>query len=338
MKKIFQNFVFVFIIVLMVGLIPSMSVLADEEESETSAPTGKVSIDYSGKLDDSTGEPAVEGTESIGGTYFILKKNELAYDAKKDQYHILCGTKGFYSNVPEGAILSQGETLQFASEEGVTCKIYQNGELLEATMPVELSESGEYLVLMQDQTGGKERTVSFVILGEQVNNLVEFRLPEGFVYTGISLDGEEKNLNYDNYFDFLEDGFYLLQWENRTIGKAYTTEFILDTTVPELDLPEVFNGAATKQVSFYDMEEGEYVRWIKDSRSEGRIEDPSVVLSEVGSYIIRVYDQAGNYTEYTFVIEGYFDQNAVLAILLAILLLGSGFYYCRRLRKYMRVG
>ena len=86
------------------------------------------------------------------------------------------------------------------------------------------------------------------------------------------------------------------------------------------------------------MEEGEYVRWIRDSREEGRIEDPSEVLTQKGNYVIRVYDQAGNYTEYTFAIEGYFDVNAVLAILLVIALLGGGFLYCRRLRTHMRVG
>ena len=184
----------------------------------------------------------------------------------------------------------------------------------------------------------RERSVRILILNERENDLKEFRLPQGFEYTEVLLDGVKKSLSYNNYYDFLEEGHYELQWENSRIDQIFTTEFTLDLTAPTLDLSEVRNGAASGKVSFTDMEEGEYVRWIRDSKEEGRIEDPSEVLSKKGNYVLRVYDQAGNYTEYAFTLEGYFDINAILAILFVIALIGGGFFYCRRLRNNMRVG
>jgi hypothetical protein len=363
LKKIFHSLAFAFGMVFVLGITPCLHVSAVEEyvipgqdafrevsgtqeenvvvgdeKTEVSVSSSKVSIDYSGKIDDSTGEAAVGNAIDMSTGYYVLKKNELAYHVKRNQYHILCGDRGVYCNVPEGAVLSNGESLQFIPDEGITCEIYFEGELMENDILTEFRESGEYLITMHNHAEAKERSARFVILGDPVSNLREYRLPEGFEYTGVYLDGVKKSLSYNNYYDFLEEGNYKLQWENSKIGQVFITEFTLDLTAPTLKLPEVYNGVATAQVSFADMEAGEYVRWIKDSRKEGRIEDPSEVLSEIGNYIIRVYDQAGNYTEYTFEIEGYFDANAVLAIILAITLLGSGFFYCRRLRKHMRVG
>lgn len=308
------------------------------EETNVSDSSVKVSIDYSGKLDAITGEATVGNAVGMSEDYFVLKKNELAYNAKKNQYHILCGDRGVYCNVPEGAVLSKGESLQFSPDDGISYEIYFDGEVVENEELMPFQESGEYVIIMHNDAEAKERTARFVILNEFVNDLREFRLPEGFEYTGVYLNEEKKSLFYNNEYDFLEEGYYRLQWENSKIGQNFTTEFTLDLTAPTLKLPEVFNGVATGHISFLDMEEGEYVRWIKDSRKQGRIEDSSEVLSEIGNYIIRVYDQAGNYTEYTFAIEGYFDMNAVLAILFAITLIGAGIFYCRRLRTHMRVG
>lgn len=362
LKKIVQNFAFIFGFALVLSIEPPIHVSATEEyiipgqdalqevygeqnetvvigeETNVSDSSVKVSIDYSGKIDAITGEATVGNAVGAGGDYFVLKKNELAYNAKKNQYHVLCGDRGVYCNVPEGAVLSNGESLQFSPDDGISYELYFNGKLVDDDGSTPFQDSGEYVIIMQNHAEAKERTARFVILNESVNDLKKFRLPEGFEYTGVYLNGEKKSLFYNNDYDFLEEGFYRLQWENTKIGQSFTTEFTLDLTPPTLKLPEVFNGVATGQVSFFDMEEGEYVRWIKDSRREGRIENPTEVLSEVGNYIIRVYDQAGNYTEYTFAIEGYFDMNAVLAILFAIALIGSGFFYCRRLRTHMRVG
>lgn len=363
LKKIFHSLAFAFGVVSVLGIAPCLHVSAAEEyvvpgqdafqevletqketvvvgteETEASAPSSKVSIEYSGKIDDSTGEAAVGNAIGMGVDYYVLKKNELAYHAKRNQYHILCGDRGFYCNVPEGAVLSYGEGLQFILDEGVSCELYFEGDLIENDISTKFHESGEYLITIHNHAEAKERSARFEILDEQVSDLREYRLPEGFEYTGVYLNGEKKSLSYNNYYDFLEEGIYQLYWENSKIGQTFATEFTLDLTAPTLKLPEVSNGVATAQVSFSDLEEGEYVRWIKDSRKEGRIEDPSEILSEIGSYIIRVYDQAGNYTEYTFAIEGYFDINAILAILFAIALISSGFFYCRRLRTHMRVG
>ena len=240
--------------------------------------------------------------------------------------------------MPSDAVLSSGRSIHFTPEEGVSFEVYHNGKPVEDTSQTEFKESGEYILTLRNHAESRERSVRFVILDTYVNDLQEYRLPDGFEYTKITLNGERKSLSYNNYYDFLEEGYYELQWENSRIDQIFTTEFTLDLTAPTLDLSEVRNGAASGSVSFTDMEEGEYVRWIRSSKEEGRIEDPSEVLSKKGSYVLRVYDQAGNYTEYAFELEGYFDVNGVLAILFVIALIGGGFFYCRRLRNNMRVG
>ena len=367
LKNIFQKFVLISGFVFVLGFTASMEVSAtvvdthtipgqdalqeiveeqeetvviggEDEQPEYSIPANKVAIEYNGKIDATTGESVVGDAVNVGEDYFILKRNELAYNVRKHQYHILTGDRGIYCNVPSDAVLSSGRSIEFTPEEGVSVEVYRNGKLIEDTNQTEFEEAGEYLITMHNHAEARERSVRIVILNEQVNDLKEFRLPQGFEYTEISLDGVKKSLSYNNYYDFLEEGHYKLQWENSRIDQIFVTEFILDMTAPTLKLPEVRNGAAAGKVSFSDMEEGEYVRWIRDSKEEGRIEDPSEVLSKKGSYVLRVYDQAGNYTEYAFELEGYFDVNAVLAILFVIALIGGGFFYCRRLRNNMRVG
>lgn len=310
----------------------------EEEQPEYSIPANKVAIEYNGKIDATTGEAVVGNAVNIGEDYFILKRNELAYNTRKHQYHILAGDRGVYANVPSDAVLSSGRIIQFTPEEGVSFEVYHNGKPVEDTSQTEFKESGEYILTLRNHAESRERSVRFVILDAYVNDLQEYRLPDGFEYTKITLNGEKKSLSYNNYYDFLEEGYYELQWENSRIDQIFTTEFTLDLTAPTLNLSEARNGAASGKVSFIDMEEGEYVRWIRDSKEEGRIEDPSEVLSKKGNYVLRVYDQAGNYTEYAFTLEGYFDVNAILAILFVIALIGGGFFYCRRLRNNMRVG
>ena len=367
LKKIFQKIVLISGFLFVIGVTPSLEVSAtvmddytipgqdalqeiveeqeetvviggEDEQPEYSVPANKVAIEYNGKIDATTGESVVGDAVNVGEDYFILKRNELAYNVRKHQYHILAGDRGIYCNVPSDAVLSSGRTIQFTPEEGVSVEVYRNGKMVEDTRQTEFEEAGEYLITMHNHAEARDRSVRIVILNEQVNDLKEFRLPQGFEYTEVSLDGVKKSLSYNNYFDFLEEGHYKLQWENSRIHQTFVTEFILDMTAPTLRLPEVRSGAAAGKVSFTDMEEGAYVRWIRDSKEEGRIEDPSEVLSKKGNYVMRVYDQAGNYTEYAFTLEGYFDVNAVLAILFVVALICGGFFYCRRLRRNMRVG
>ena len=367
LKKIFQKIVLISGFAFLLGMTPSFHVSAtvmddytipgqdalqeiveeqeetvviggEEKNTEFSIPGNKVAIEYTGKIDATTGESVVGDAVNVGEDYFILKRNELAYNVRNRQYHILAGDRGIYCNVPYDAILSSGRSIRFTPDEGVSVEVYYNGKPVEDTKQTEFKDAGEYLITLYNHAESRERSVRFLILNERENDLKEFRLPQGFEYTEILLDGVKKSLSYNNYYDFLEEGHYELQWENSRIHQTFVTEFTLDLTAPTLDLPEVRNGAASGKVSFTDMEEGEYVRWIRDSKEEGRIEDPSEVLSKKGSYVLRVYDQAGNYTEYAFELEGYFDVNAVLAILFVIALIGGGFFYCRRLRNNMRVG
>ena len=310
----------------------------EEEQTEYSIPANKVAIEYNGKIDATTGEAVTGKAVNIGEDYFILERSELAYDVRAHQYHILAGDRGVHCNVPSDAVLSSGRSISFTPEEGVSFEVYHNGKPVEDTKQTEFKESGEYILTLRNHAESRERSVRFVILDPQVNDLLEYRLPKGFEYTEILLDGVRKSLSYNNYYDFLEEGHYELRWENSRINQSFVTEFTLDVTAPTLKLPEVRNGAATGQVSFSDIEKDGYVRWIRDSKEEGRIEDPSEILSKKGDYLIRVYDQAGNYTEYAFTIEGYFDVNAILFILFILALIGGGFFYCRRLRTNMRVG
>lgn len=311
---------------------------AKQKESVTTS-SSKVDFNYSGKIDDRTGKPVSGDGYSSGKNYHILKSGELAYNSKEGRYHILCGDKKVYCNVPSGAVLSQGYKISVEAEEGVRYTMYLNGEAIEDTSKNIFSESGLYTLMIYNDAQNKERQVEFRILSDVMGAAFkEYSLPPGFTYTEVTLDGNYKTREYKNYYDFLENGFYKLEWENVQIGQAYTTQFTMDVVPPDLKLTQVVDGSADRAVTFEDLEPGEHVIWVKDYELQGQILAANESLEAPGHYNIYVYDEAGNYTEYEFVIEGYFDINAILAILIVIAIIAGIIIYSRRLRKRMRVG
>ena len=307
-----------------------------EKENKASA---KIDFDYSGKIDDRTGAPVSGDGYTQGKNYHILKSGELAYNSEEARYYIFCGDKKIYCNVPSGAILSPGYKISIEAEEGIRYVMYLNGQAVSDPQQTIFSDSGVYTLMIYNDAQNKERQVEFRILNDVMGAAFkEYSLPPGFEYTEITLNGNYKTREYKNYYDFMEDGFYKLVWENVQIGQAYTTQFTMDVVPPDLKLTQVVDGSASKAVTFGDLEAGEYVVWVKDYELQGQILAANESLEAPGHYNIYVYDEAGNYTEYEFVIEGYFDINAILAILIVIAIIAGIIIYSRRLRKRMRVG
>jgi hypothetical protein len=310
-----------------------------KQKGKENKASAKIDFDYSGKIDDRTGAPVSGDGYTQGKNYHILKSGELAYNSEEARYYIFCGDKKIYCNVPSGAILSPGYKISIEAEEGIRYSMYLNGEPVADTSQKIFGESGLYTLLIYNDAQNKERQVEFRILNDVMGTAFrEYSLPPGFEYTEITLNGNYKTREYKNYYDFMENGFYKLVWENVQIGQAYTTQFTMDVVPPDLKLTQVVDGSASKAVTFGDLEAGEYVVWVKDYELQGQILSADEKLEVPGHYKICVYDKAGNSTEYEFDIEGYFDINAILAIVLVIAVFAGIFIYSRRLRKRMRVG
>lgn len=310
---------------------------AENKPAESKA-SGKIDFSYSGKIDDRTGKPVTDDGYSSGNNYYILKTGELGYDAEKSRYHLLCGDKRVYCNVPSGAVLSKGYSISIEPESGLTCEMYLDGEALADKSQTTFRESGTYTLVISNEADNHERQVDFIILDDLVGKAFEaYDLPPGFEYTEVTLDGNYKTREYRDYYDFRENGHYKLVWECVQIGQSFTTQFDMDAVPPDLELPQVVEGSADKAVTFRDLEAGEYVEW-SNQFEEGVITVATETLETPGNYKVTVYDKAGNFTEYQFTIEGYLDINAIMAIAVFIAVIAGIFIYSRRLRKRMRVG
>ena len=301
--------------------------------------SSEIDFNYSGKIDDRTGKPVSGDGYTDGKSYHILKSGELAYNSEESRYYILCGNRKIYCNVPSGAILSKGYKIRIEAEDGIRYAMYLNGEAVSDPQQNVFGDSGLYTLMIYNDAQNKESRVEFRILSDLMGaDFKEYNLPPGFELTEVTLDGNYKSRDYKNYFDFIESGHYKLVWENVQIGQSYTTQFTMDVIPPDLELPQVVDGKADKEVTFRDLESGEVIAWARGYEEQGIITSASETLKAPGIYVIRVYDKAGNSTEYNFTIAGYLDINAVLAILVVIAIIAGIFIYSRRLRERMRVG
>ena len=174
-------------------------------------------------------------------------------------------------------------------------------------------------------------------MNKKVNNVNRIVLPEGFEFVSVKVDGDDTTLTSKNVYECYREGKYEISWECSEVGQSFYTTFILDTTAPTLELPEVVDGEARKPVTLTDMEEGTYVVY-ETGGERVVITDNTKTIDMPGKYVLLACDEAGNYTRYDFTLHTYLDSGAFSAIFLVVVGIVTLFFYCRRLRHHMRVG
>lgn len=307
---------------------------APEEESPSFTAVSRADVTYSGPLDPRTGLPLDQSRtdpEEVGA--------QLGYDKSRRVFTYSVGDLSFTSSIPDGAILSLtgGDKVSIVLPEGLSGTLYRNGDVVSDADLTGITDPGGYLLDIRGGSSSQSAALSFTIADELTNSLTEIQLPSGFAFQSPRLNGEELSSEYSNYMELLEDGEYVLSWSCPEIGRSYPLSFTLDTQAPTLALPEVVDGQAHCAVTLTDLEQGAYI--LLESGGEIRTIRSSLdQIREAGTYRLTVYDQAGNYTQYDFVIHVYLNISALAAIALLILGVGGLFGYSRYIKKHPRVG
>lgn len=312
----------------------TLPTLAAPEEPSSFTAASRADVTYSGPLDPRTGLPLDQNRvdpEEVSA--------QLGYDKSKRVFTYSAGDLSFTSSVPDGAILSLtgGDKVSIVLPDGLNGTLYRNGYVMDGTDLTGITEPGGYLLDIRGGSSSQSAALSFTIADELTNSLTEVQLPAGFAFQSPRLNGEELSSEYSNYIELLEDGEYDLAWSCPEIGRSYALSFTLDTQAPTLALPEVVDGQARSAVTLTDLEPGCYI--VLESGGDSRTIRSSLdQIREAGTYRLTVYDQAGNYTQYDFVIHVYLNISALAAIALLVLGVGGLFGYSHYIKKHPRVG
>lgn len=308
---------------------------APEEETPSFAAPSQADVTYSGLLDPRTGLPLEQNRldpEELTA--------QLGYDKSKRVFTYSAGDLSFTSNIPNGAVLSLfsgGSKVTVTLPDGLSGTLYRNGDAVSGVDLTSITEPGGYYLDIRGGSSSQSATFSFTIVEELTNSLREVQLPTGFSFQSPRLNGEALSSEYSNYIEFLEDGEYDLAWGCEEIGQSYSLSFTLDTKAPTLALPEVTGSQAHSAVTLEDLEAGAYI--LLESGGETKtIRSSMDQIKEAGTYRLTVYDQAGNSTQYDFVIHVYLNISALAAIALLALGLGGLFGYSHYIKKHPRVG
>ena len=289
---------------------------------------------YSGPLDPLTGLPAEDDQE---GRYYILQEGLSSFDRENRCYVNTLGSGSFTSSIPNGAVVSEGQTVSVTLPAGTTGTLYCGGETMENPDLANITQVGNYLLEVRNSSSGESLSFSFRILGELTNSLRELALPGGFTFDYVHLNDEELTTEYTNYLELLEDGDYEIRWSCPNIAQSYSISFTLDTQPPVLALPEVIDGEARSQVTLTDLEADAYILLDQDGESRV-IRSADTVIQDAGTYRLTVYDQAGNSTVYEFTIHLYLNLSAIAAIGMILAGLAVLLAYSRYIRTHPRVG
>ena len=219
--------------------------------------------------------------------------------------------------------------------------IYKDGEIYEGSADY-ISEVGSYVV----QSGGessRSSVLTFSIVGKTTNTISTFTVPDDFYIVEASRNGEP--IYAERYsVSMLEEGDYVVQYENMSTDLLYTLSVTIDRTPPQITLEGKIDddGRYHSAVKLTGFEEGDSVRLTSQTEdAQNLIEilaDGTTQISEPGNYELTVYDAAGNAAEYPISILVYFNRNTLIFLgLVAAVAIGILVYVFLK-RERLKIG
>ena len=263
------------------------------------------------------------------GTVWI--SDSMTYDPNTHQYVYPIGDGEVRASVAHGMIVTNPVKIV-----GATLLIYKDGLLWEGD-PSGISEPGEYVVM--GQTGSQIlRLFTFTIAGSANNSIYAYNLPSGMIVTNATRNGEDTD--YDrSTVPMQEDGLYHVEYESLSIAEAkYAVDINIDRTPPEIQFSGKIdeNNRVHSALGFSGLQDGDTIQAKLDGEDiEVHVNpDGTGEFVESGSYVITVYDAAGNSTVYGYIVLLYLNASglaffAVLAASVAALLI---YIYIKRKR------
>ncbi len=297
-------------------------------------------IDYSGPLDPQTNEPAKQddpsGSPASGR---VQLSSTMAYDWNTHDFVFSVGNSlnEIYCSAADGMIVDRPVTLSTGADNSII--VFRNGAEYTGNLS-SIREAGDYVVSSQ-QAGDKIRIMAFTIVGKTTNAVTIFSPPDGFYLTDVTRDGEP--VYFDRYNTRMDtEGTYHVEYECIATDVVYTLDTTIDRTPPTLNFEGRINDEwqVRSALTFSGLEEGGSILL---TRSNVLVEpelsgDGSGAVYDTGSYVMQVFDAAGNMTEYRFVILTYFTVSSLIFIAFAVAIVVSVAVYILIKRKNLRIG
>ena len=262
--------------------------------------------------------------------------DSMYYDLRTREFVYLVGDSGSVvrASVANGMIVTG--TVKIV---GNTLLIYRDGKLREDDSEY-ISDPGEYVVMAQ--TGNQTpRLFTFTLVGEATSKVYSYNLPTGMIVQTATRNGEETD--YDRTIvPMQEDGLYHVEYECISTGVIYVLDINVDRTPPEV----TFSGKIDKNnrvhsaLSFSGLKPSDVMRVTVDGNPIDVTvnADGTGELTQSGSYIITVYDAAGNVSEYGYTVMLYLNASAVVFFVILAAAIIAVIAYILIKRKRLEIG
>ncbi len=249
----------------------------------------------------------------------------------------------YEATVPNGMITSDPVT--FYPPDGIVGVVTRDDNNSSVVRSWHFREPGSYQIQMIFyRTNDLESTDysiyevnhSFTIVEKKTGKVGAVTAPDGFSIVSVKCDGVSKEIEHSQCMFLHEDGMYEIRYRDLEDGSIYiSSSFELDTQAPFLSFSEeIENGAVTGPVEFYTSEVGNGVTVSFNGNTADAVTN---VLKTAGSYVLNVYDDAGNSRIYTVTIRQTFKLLDTRMIILAAVILIITIIRLILLRRDMRV-
>lgn len=254
------------------------------------------------------------------------------YDRSNQMFLFHYGASVIQSSVPDGMI--KKGNVYLSKEAATEFHLYRDGEELPFESEITVAEPGSYL-LSRGSAESAKNIMHFTIIGELSGIVTGYQMPQGFRISSVTRDGSPMDTD-GKYVPFTQEGLYVVNYANPDISVSYTLEISTDFTASTLLLEAVNDkGYASGPVSLEDWNKADEITILLNDKE---LSMPyNHILTETGKYQIELKDEAGNVTNYSFIIKPYLNMSAIVAILVLIALIAVFVIFVIRTRKHMRV-
>lgn len=252
------------------------------------------------------------------------------FDKSSRTFHYRLSSGGdISSNVASGMVTT--DSVWVTLPTGVGATLYRDGvELTDADL-MNIREPGGYVVGVIN-SGVMIQPLRFTIVNSVTGVLQEYRVPDQFSVSKVTLNGEEQSFN-PFAVDLSREGNYEITYNLVPARTSYSINIAVDHTAPVLELAAVEDGVAKGPVSLADLEHGASIYIEQDGKQISYTDE----LTESGSYVVTVQDAAGNSNTYKFVIRVYFNISSMVFFIMTVVVIAALVIYILRSRKTLRV-
>ena len=298
-------------------------------------------IDYTGELDPATNEPVKpedpNGSSSTTGRVMLSSNMYYDWNTRDFVFPVRNTVNEIHCSAADGMILNKPVNITTGADTSIV--VYLNGNEYTGSLST-INQVGEYVVSSQ-QAGDTVRVLTFTLVGATTNAISLFSPPDGFYLTAATRDG--MGIYFDRYNVRMDqEGLYHLEYECIATDVVYTLETTIDRTPPELKFEGRINDAwqVRSELKFSGLEKGDSIYL---TRGGVQVQptlngDGTGVIYDTGTYVMQVFDAAGNRTEYRFAILMYFNVSSLVFMAFAVVLIVGTTVYILVKRKNLKIG